>query len=150
MTPITRTRRMLPLVLASAVAAGCGSGRPTTVPIRGSVTLDGKPVAQAMVLFVPATGGVPARGVTGEDGGFTLTTFTEGDGALAGKHRVAVSKMKVTGIEATADGMVPANVSGEMRTIWVTPQKYSDVETSGLEVDVGPAMAPVALALEAK
>lgn len=135
---------------ATIMAWGCSPGRPTTVPIRGSVALDGKPVAKATVLFVPLNGGVPGRGVTGDDGGFTLTTFAEGDGALAGKHRVAVSKMKVTGVEATEDGMLPATVSGEVRTVWLTPQKYADVETSGLTVDVGPGMAPVSLVLEAK
>ncbi|MFM7243698.1 MAG: hypothetical protein ACKO40_05910 [Planctomycetaceae bacterium] len=138
------------LTVAGIVGGGCGPGRPTIVPISGSVTLDGKPVPQATVLFIPVAGGVPARGSTREDGGFTLTTFAEGDGAIAGKHRVAVSKMKVTGIEATEDGMVPATVSGDMRTIWVTPQKYAEATTSGLEVDVARGMAPVALALESK
>jgi hypothetical protein len=152
MTRRTGVRRGLPLLIVSAavVAGGCGPGRPTTVPIRGSVTLDGKPVAQATVLFVPIAGGVPARGATGVDGGFTLTTFAEGDGALAGKHRVSVSKMRVTGVEATEDGMLPATVSGEVRTIWVTPQKYADATTSGLEVDVTRGMAPVALTLKSK
>lgn len=142
--------RTLPFVLVVAGIIGCGPSRPTIVPISGSVTLDGKPVPQATVLFMPVAGGVPARGSTREDGGFTLTTFAEGDGAIAGKHRVAVSKMKMTGIEATEDGMVPATVSGDMRTIWVTPQKYADAATSGLEVDVSRGMAPVALALESK
>jgi hypothetical protein len=152
MTKPNLFRGVLPLalVMTAVVAAGCSPGRPTIIPIRGSVTLDGKPVAQATVLFVPAAGGVPGRGVTGPDGGFTLTTFAEGDGVIAGKHRVAVSKMKVTAVEATEDGMLPATVSGEVRTIWVTPQKYADVATSGLEVHVSQGMEPVALALEAK
>lgn len=150
MTSPTGVRRMLLLVVAAVVAGGCGPGRLTTVPIRGSITLDGKPVARATVLFVPAAGGVPGRGVTDADGGFTLTTFAEGDGAITGKHRVAVSKMKVTGVDATEDGMLPATVSGEVRTIWVTPQKHADASTSGLEVDVARGMPAVALALESQ
>lgn len=151
MTNPTCTRRRLAVVLMVAAlnAGGCGQGRPATVRIRGTVILDGQPIPQATVLFVPVAGGVPARGFTGTDGSFTLTSFVDGDGAVAGRHRVAVSKMKVTGVEATEDGLAPATVSGEMRTIWVTPRKYSDVETSGLEIEVTRGMGPVVLALEA-
>lgn len=138
------------LCVAGIIGGGCGPGRPTIVPISGSVTLDGKPVPQATVLFIPVAGGVPARGSTREDGSFSLTTFAEGDGAIAGRHSVAISKMKVTGVEATEDGLLPASASGEVRTIWLTPQKYADATTSGLEVDVIRDMGPVALALESQ
>ena len=60
--------------VALALAAGCGQGGPATAPVVGTVTLDGRPLAGALVLFQPSQG-VPARGITDDDGGFSLTTF---------------------------------------------------------------------------
>jgi hypothetical protein len=143
-------RLAVALTLVWLLLAGCGPRRPTTFPVTGTVTVGGKPVAGATVLFQPVGGGVPGRGVTTADGGFTLTTFEQGDGAIAGRHRVAVSKVTMSGVSATEDGVAAPVTSGEIRETWVTPRKYADVETSGLEVDVASGMAPVTFALEAK
>ena len=50
MFPAHLRRLMTPLVLPIAVA-GCGKG-PPTVPLRGTVTLDGQPLAEATVQFI--------------------------------------------------------------------------------------------------
>jgi len=138
------------LVLACVSPLGCGPSRPVTFPVKGTVTVGGKPVAGATVLFQPVAGGVPGRGVTTDDGGFTLTTFESGDGAIGGRHRVAISKMTLSGVEVTEDGVAAPVAAGEIRETWLTPRKYSSLDTSGLEVEVGRDMEPVAFALEAK
>ena len=76
------------LVLA---ASGCGrKGKP--IPVRGTVTLDGQPVVGAAVNFIPEGGnGVPAYAETKEDGVFELTTYTLGDGAMAGDYAVTIT-----------------------------------------------------------
>jgi hypothetical protein len=79
--------------------SGCGSGAAKLYKVSGKVTLDGKPVSHATVEFEPvdpAGGQKPASGQTGEDGTFTLTTNTSGDGAAAGKYKVAIKKLKVS------------------------------------------------------
>ena len=43
------------LGLALLIGAGCGGNSP--VPVRGTVTLDGNPVAGAVVLFIPEGAG---------------------------------------------------------------------------------------------
>ena len=82
-------------VLLSVLARGCGSEQALPVsppvPVKGRVTYRGKPLAKGTITFEPTDGGREARGTIGPDGTFVLTTNQEGDGALIGVHRVAVS-----------------------------------------------------------
>lgn len=74
--------------------AGCGSKAgtfaATTVPVKGKVTYQGKPLTKGTIKFEPDSGR-EAHGEINSDGSFVLTTFKEGDGAVPGLHRVAVS-----------------------------------------------------------
>ena len=84
---VGRESFMLAAVLA---AAGCGGGS-GPVPVRGVVTLDGQPVANAAVVFVAQTpGGRDAYGSTDANGAFRLTTTKPDDGALPGKYKVVI------------------------------------------------------------
>jgi hypothetical protein len=72
---------------------GCGSGSATLVPVEGFVTLDGVPVAGAMVTLHPeAEQGTVATGLTDSDGAFQLQTHAAADGALPGNYKVTVTK----------------------------------------------------------
>jgi len=104
--------------------------------VSGLVTLDDKPLAGASVLFMPVEGGVPGRAATKEDGSFSLSTFEEQDGALVGRHRVAVSKFETTGFAAGPDGLSGMLDGRQIRTTWVTPERYGSPTTSGLEASV--------------
>jgi hypothetical protein len=77
----------VPLLLAGA---GCGK---SIYPLQGRVTLDGKPVPNAMVRLVPENQTSPrlAYGQTDADGRFVLSTFGGNDGILPGTYRVTVS-----------------------------------------------------------
>ena len=75
------------LVLA---CIGCGPGGPPIESVEGTVTLDGKPLPNASVVFVPENGR-PAGATTDSQGHYVLT-FTEGrQGAMLGKHKVRIS-----------------------------------------------------------
>ena len=76
--------------------SGCsgGSDRPDTVPVRGTITLDGKPLADATVSFSAETER-PATGTSDSFGEFTLTTFESEDGAIPGEYKVTVEKYEV-------------------------------------------------------
>lgn len=125
------------LFLASlAVAlpsAGCGKAKPATAPVIGRVLLDGEPIAAAAVMFEPLDGGVPARGSTGGDGSFTLSTFARDDGALVGRHRVSISKFVTEGVAANELGLEAAP---GLQPKAVLPVRYADPRTSGLEATV--------------
>lgn len=81
--------------VACVVAIGCNN-QPPVAPVRGVVTMDGKPLPGGRVMFSPiASGenkvvGQSALGHIQPDGSFVLTTFEEGDGAVVGSHRPVV------------------------------------------------------------
>lgn len=143
---LARRVALLPLCCALA-AAGCGPGRPKTLPVTGVVTLDGKPLEEASVLFAPEGGGRPATGLTDKEGRFRLGTFVPGDGALPGKHLVSVVKKKTSGVLTDADGLSGGVAPGGIVEHWFTPKRYADPKTSGLTAEVQPGMDPLRLEL---
>ena len=66
---LMRSRHALAVALFAAVAsAGCGDDTPRRGPVRGTVTLDGRPLEAGKVRFFALTGGVGARGRSGTAG----------------------------------------------------------------------------------
>jgi hypothetical protein len=91
---------------------GCGSGAAKLYKVSGKITLDGQPVSAANVQFEPvdpSTGQKSASGRTGSDGTFSLTTNTSGDGAMAGKYKVTVTKAKDDPIQQSGPPPNPAD-----------------------------------------
>jgi hypothetical protein len=98
-----RWRLSLPLVvcLASLASMGMGcSNQPYDVaPVSGHITLDGKPLANAQVIYQPIAGsdknaepGPGSFGKTDADGRYTLETVEPAEpGAVVGRHRVTIS-----------------------------------------------------------
>lgn len=89
-------RRFVFLIVCAALAplTGCG---PKLHPVTGTVTMDGKPVADADVLFTSNDGKHLANGHTDDSGNFTLATGGN-PGAYEGAYKVTVSKYpKVSG-----------------------------------------------------
>jgi hypothetical protein len=134
--------------------AGCGSGRPETAKVSGTVTLDGKPVEGAIVAFFHPEAGQPARGVTDGSGNFTLTTFAAGDGAMLGQHKVSVTKVEESADPGakTEDGQETPSSSENFTESakHLLPIQYSSPSTSGLTVEVTKGMAPVTLELKSQ
>src|SRR5437764_310704 len=83
------------VVCALVPALGCGSRQ--FVPVSGKVTLNGKPLANALVSFnrVPEEGSIESGpssvGTTNQNGEYTLRVTLKQVGALVGKHRVAIT-----------------------------------------------------------
>jgi len=120
--PAGRARLVVGVALAAVflALAGCGDGGPKIVPVSGTVTIDGQPLAYGHVQVIP-DGWRPASGRIGGDGHFTLTTTVANDGCAVGTHPVAV----LAGESLTPDTMK-----------WHAPQKYADAKTSGLTVTI--------------
>jgi hypothetical protein len=128
------------------VAAGCNrsglpeGARPTT-PVTVTVTYKDAPVEGATVTFItegepPA----PAYGRTDAQGVAKMKTYVEGDGAVAGTHKVTIIKSETIGGAPVADQDSPdynpeaADAPGTLKHH--IPQKYASPATSGLTADV--------------
>jgi len=71
---------------------------------------------------------VQARGQIQSDGSFTLTTYKEGDGAVAGMHDCVVVQFVM------AEG-----ISGHRpSTMGVVDRRYASYSTSGLKAEISP------------
>ncbi|MCH5372786.1 MAG: carboxypeptidase-like regulatory domain-containing protein [Planctomycetes bacterium] len=81
-------------------SAGCGPKGPELGTVTGQVTMDGQPLANVLVTFVPEQGGRAATGTTDADGRYQLM-YIDRLGALPGKHRVSVKTLPKTTAAST-------------------------------------------------
>ncbi len=107
-------RKTIAAALLLAVL-GCGRGdRPPLGTVSGTVTLDGEPLAGAVVMF--ETEGVPAStSITDETGHYELTYLRDIRGAAVGIHTVRIAT-----IAEPADGGMPGlrdRVTGVQREV---------------------------------
>jgi len=129
------------ILLTALALAGCGSG---LVPVEGTVLLDGQPLADAQVLFLPKSGGRPAAGKTDAQGKFKLMTDRPDDGAQPGEYEVGVLALKISYVPS-ADGGQQAE-----QEQWLAPQRYSKPGESGLTARISTAERTPKLELKSK
>lgn len=132
----------------------CGPARPAIAPVSGRITVSGQPVTTGVVWFYPQAGRA-ATGLIDADGRYTLGTFTRGDGALLGDHRVVIESREFMQPQATRlpkASTIPADLpdaiksewaavaaSGSDAAIkWLVPQRYAATATSPLRASVKP------------
>jgi hypothetical protein len=153
--------RVLVGFLAWGVIGCGGEGKP--IKVKGTVTLDGQPLPNGMVTFIPVEkDGRHATGMTGADGSFQLTTLSADDGAFPGQYKVAVQYHE----PAPEVHSTPSPEGKGMKASWdaaqrgmkeqrkkppkyVIPAKYSDPGQTILTQKVPPD-GPVNLELQSK
>ena len=120
------------------VLQGCGGNSLGTVPVSGTVTLDGNSISGVTVSFAPTgTEGREAYGTTDTGGRFVLTVpgTTTGSGTVPAEYRVTFSKMSdpLEGVDTS--GMDSDEADAEIRrrfprglpvAVSLIPDKYSD------------------------
>ncbi len=87
------------LLAVTVVAVGCGDSKFRFAPVSGQIFLDGEPVSNARVVFMPRStreddeAGPYSNGETDEEGRYTLMSVDESPrrGAVVGPHNVIVS-----------------------------------------------------------
>lgn len=135
------------LLIGGLGLAGCQRG-PRYVPVSGVVTIGGQPLAGAAVSFQPLVPGEPSIGVTDDQGRFSLKTAHDQEGAVVGEHQIAVYCAEGAPL-APGESKPPGDIApAGFKMVWKAPQRYMKFETSQLETDVQPGMAPVELKLE--
>jgi hypothetical protein len=151
-------RFRMPLMATSAGAAlttvglllivGCGdeTGLAKRYPVSGTVTYQDKPVAKGQIHFLPtdpkSTTQREANGFI-ENGHFTLTTATPGDGALPGPYHVTITAVEIdtTQINETVakyggGGRQQDIAKATKKAKSLVPPKYQLPETSELKATV--------------
>ena len=114
------------------VFGGCSSGRLPTYPVSGKVVFpDGSPAHVGTVEFRSREHGIQARGEIGIDGRFQLTTYKDGDGAVAGTHDCVVVQLVIV------EGIANFRPSTE----GVVHPRFGSYSTSGLSCEVSAADA---------
>ncbi len=109
------------LLLGTCWGCGSGSGKlPDLIAVKGKVTYKGQPLTKGTIRFEPDGFGRMASGNLQSDGTFVLSTLKDGDGVVAGHHRVFVSD-------------VDKNLAKDRAF-----KKYTQATTSKEEVDVDP------------
>ena len=152
--------------LCALVFSGCPSGGASlgTEYVEGVVTLDGNPIADATVMFVPVTEGegLSATGQTDASGVYKLTaanmggeTAAAGGGTLPGEYFVgvikSVSEEPMSEEEAFEKGIPytapDPNVAPKL--VHEVPTKYNNPRESGLKVTVKAGKNDIPLQLSA-
>lgn len=96
------TRHLAVLAIGIAAVSGCGKQEFQVAKVKGTVTCNGKPLSEGLVVYIPtgaaaATSdskkvntGRSASAMIQPDGSYELTTYKAGDGAIVGSHSVQV------------------------------------------------------------
>lgn len=154
---LSQSRELL-LLLVAGTLAGCGGGEDLNrfkeglVPVSGTVTLDGKPLEGAGVVFIPASaarvgakgdvGSRMAMGETDAQGKYSLISPPHGaqavpseyPGCLPGEYVIALDRRRMP------DGSIPDPTKDEptaMQAEQTIPAKYVNPMSSGLKATVG-------------
>lgn len=139
--------RVCALAALAVCWLGCGAGGLDVNVVRGSVTLDGSPIADALVTFIPVSqGGMYASGMTDENGTFRLNTNAgnarPGGGAVEGDYAVTITKRErlaaVPGASDNADdpSINESAIRKAVKPKYIVPKDYGSKETSGLTATV--------------
>jgi hypothetical protein len=133
--------RLLMLGLALMSAGGCSRSE-FEADVAGKVTLDGASVGPGTVVFVPSDGASnPATGTVQVNGEYFLKS-NRIRGLPPGHYKAAVSIIHQDPVPAGERSTVPAKL--------VSPAKYADPATSGLEFDVDPGENTLNIDLSSK
>ena len=113
-------------VVVFIVLTGCNSS--DLALVKGKVTLNGKPVPNGTVNFIPDNPGPSATGELKLDGTYALTTNKLDDGAKPGTYKVVIVAME------DQSGKLPEEKSPLPAAI--VPLKYTSLATTDLTATV--------------
>jgi hypothetical protein len=117
----------VPTVVSLSFGAGCSNQQMPTYPVQGRVIFpDGSTAHLGNIEFQSLDYPIRAHGIIQPDGSFQLTTYTENDGAIAGRHRCAIAQVviveDVPHFRPSLEGVIDP--------------RFGSYSTSGLEYDI--------------
>ncbi len=119
MSELSAIRYSIAGIGLTVMLIGCGG--PTTYPVGGKVTLDGKPLPRASISFISeAEDGPSGFGTTDDQGQYTIEPDDDVDGLPVGKYKVRIW----SGRESNPDDDPPQAAIPE-----TVPMKYNTATT---------------------
>ncbi|MCA9012679.1 MAG: carboxypeptidase regulatory-like domain-containing protein [Planctomycetaceae bacterium] len=138
---VNKFRSVCVVGLLLGALSGCGGGtdkwvegREKVNPVSGIVTLDGKPVEGAVVMFISASKPISAQGLTDASGQYHLTTYEQHDGAVAGEHKVTVRKTEYK--EVKSGNWTEEEPAMIKQSVELLPIEYATEKTTTLKKSV--------------
>ncbi len=124
------------MIVLSTGILGCFGGSGDQVElgtVSGVVTMDGKPLPDAIVVFSPIEKGNPSTGRTDASGNYVLKYLNQEKGAIIGKHQVIITAADP--IDATATGAdetlaVDFPPPDGFRGKWIEPRLDNDKQNA--------------------
>ncbi len=133
------------LVLLVLAMAGCSNQVLPTYPVQGQLKYeDGSVPMFGDIEFYNADHQLNARGKIRRDGSFTVGTFQENDGAVAGKHKIVIMQHMVSPLVARHR----AEMSTHHDHGKLLSNHYFDYRTSDLECEIVPGENQIELVLK--
>jgi len=130
--PSQHTRLAAATTLLLLLIAGC-SGQ-SFAPVEGTLSMNGRPLANVQVEFQPEANGPRSTGFTDQDGKFQLTTESQRPGAVVGMHRVVLYDTQIY------DDKPPPGQKKERDIVPIRPARfparYSEVAKTPLKKEV--------------
>ena len=113
---------------------GCAPAGPKTVPVKGTLTIDGKAANNVQISLVPLDSSMATATGQVKDGSFELFSGVQGTpGAMPGKYKVVLAQ-QLSGEEAAAAYKAGMAKPGAQKLSF--PEKYRDPKTSDQEVEL--------------
>ena len=126
--------RFLIAATLATMVLGCGgpAGLPNMVPIRGTVSYNGRMLTAGTVIYAPLSAeGRQARGTIQPDGSFRLTTLRNNDGAQQGEYKIVVIALEPHPGEPPSREEVEA-AGGQIKRASLIPERYTSAGTTDL------------------
>lgn len=137
--------RLATVMLLVGLAAGCDSASGNRIPVGGTITMNDKPVVDALVTFVPEPGstGQGGFGRTDAKGKYSVGYPTPDKGVTPGSYRVTVS----SGPPGPKDDTM---IDAPFRSDGNIPAEYSSADSTPLRATVDASGKPFDFKLEPK
>ena len=123
--------------LVGLAICGCGKsgGAPKIqeLPITGKVTLDGRPLPGADVVFALTNPPAVFAGKTNDDGSYQLQTVADNAATAQGQCKVTISRL----VKPDGSPLSPEETPADTGAVEQLPGKYSRFEMSTLTANIG-------------
>lgn len=138
-----RVLQAVGLMAAALVLVGCGKAPPEIVPVSGRVTLDGQPLPNVEVRFIPTVTGLDGNmigtGVTDDEGNYTLRLPGKTEsGACACECKITITEGPVPAeLREGNDQMAVTNFMKKLKNRPI-PKVFNRMADTPLSITVTP------------